>query len=365
MVEAWIEGSPATLETAIEQAARLLQSSRMPVIAGLGTDVGGARAAIGLAQSIGAAIDHMHSAALLRDLDVMREAGMMVTTPNEARLRADLLLLVGPGLIDVWPEMPERLFVRPAAHGRRQPRRIVWLCPGGEGEDAGVSPEIEIIGRDPAMLPTLLAALRARCAGRPVRSTPIAASELEALARKLAEAKFGVTVWSAADHDGLTIEMLCGLVKDLNNTTRFSGLPLAPPDNAAAVQQVSGWLTAFPPRTGFGRRYPDHDPWRFDAARLVDSGEADCALWISSYGAVAPSWKRAIPLIALATRADALACRPDVAIAVGVPGIDHDAVEHLPDTATLAAVKARTATKAISVAECVSRIAAALALASC
>ena len=40
----------------------------------------------------------MHSAALMRDLDSLRETGVMLTTPGEARVRADVLLLVGDGL---------------------------------------------------------------------------------------------------------------------------------------------------------------------------------------------------------------------------------------------------------------------------
>jgi formylmethanofuran dehydrogenase subunit B len=183
---------------------------------------------------------------------------------------------------------------------------------------------------------------------------------LDALVAKLAQARFGVAIWSAAEHDGLTIEMLCGLVKDLNAMTRFSSLPLAPPDNAAGVQQVSGWLTGLPPRTGFGRGYPEHDPWRFDAVRLVDSGEADCALWISAYRDAAPAWTRKVPLIALAAKPDGFAHPPEITIAVGRPGIDHDAVEHLPASGTLASLTARDPTSALSVAEAVGRIAAAL-----
>jgi formylmethanofuran dehydrogenase subunit B len=48
MNHAWIAGKPAALETAIAEAAKLLGASRYPLIAGLGTDVAGARAAIAL-----------------------------------------------------------------------------------------------------------------------------------------------------------------------------------------------------------------------------------------------------------------------------------------------------------------------------
>src|SRR5262249_60339739 len=95
MGSAWIDGRPVELQAACAEAARLLDQSRLPLIAGLGTDVAGARAAIRLAQRLGGVIDHMHSDALLRDLDVMRGASMMGTTAAEARLRADVLLLVG------------------------------------------------------------------------------------------------------------------------------------------------------------------------------------------------------------------------------------------------------------------------------
>jgi formylmethanofuran dehydrogenase subunit B len=103
MEHAWIAGEPATLEAAIVAAAKLLAASRSPLIAGLGTDVAGARAAVSLAEKVGAVVDHMHADALLCNLDVMRSSGVLVTTPTEAQVRADTLLLVGPGLDATWP----------------------------------------------------------------------------------------------------------------------------------------------------------------------------------------------------------------------------------------------------------------------
>ena len=343
------------MQDAVAEAAKLLGASRMPVIAGLGTDVAGARAAISLAQKLRGAIDHMHSAALLRDLDVMREGGMMITTPNEARLRADLLLLVGPGLNEAWADLDTRLLAR---RDDREPRRIVWLCPGHAGDAARAQAAMSIIGDSPADLPTMLAELRARCAGRPVTAQD--AQALNALAIELRQARFGVAVWSADALDQLTLDMLCGLVRDLNASTRFSGLPLAPADNAAGVQQVSGWMTGFPLRTGFCRGYAEHDPWRFDAVRLVESGEADCAVWISGYRATSPSWSRDVPLILLAPAPSNPPRVAEVTFAVGRPGIEHDSVAYLPTTGTLAVLNARASADVISVAAAIERIAAAL-----
>jgi formylmethanofuran dehydrogenase subunit B len=358
MHHAWIDGTPAELDAAAATAARLLDASRQCLVAGLGTDVAGARAAIVLAQRIGAVIDHMNADALLRDLDVLREAGVMLTTPSETITRADTLLLVGPGIADSSTALPLHGAAREGGDGVPMDRRTFWLCPG---RHAGAAGGITTVGLEARDLPVLLAALRARVNGRPAGPSPVPTPVLDEAADGLKAARFGVAVWSAAELDALAIEMLCGLVADLNATTRFSGLPLAPGDNAIGVLQVCGWMTGFPPRTGLGRSYPDHDTWQYRAARLVDSGEADCVLWISAYRAAAPEWSGDPPTIALAPADARFQKRPRVHIAVGAPGRDHDSVEHHARIGTLAAVAATQRSNALSVADAIASIAAHLA----
>lgn len=358
MGHAWIDGNPVALDAAAAEAARLLRAARLPVIAGLGTDIAGARAAIALAQQLGGVVDHMHSDALLRDLAVMRGAGAIMTTPNEARLRADTVLAIGSAL-QLWPELQQNLQRPPPAPeigSDRGERRVFGLCaPRGQTAAAGS----RAIGRGLDELPALLAGLRARVAGRPVHSAPALRRSLDALAADLQAARFGIAVWWSAELDALAIEMLCALVDDLNARTRFAGLAVAPPDNAAGVVQVCGWTTGFPPRTSFGRGRAEHDPWRHDARRLIASREADCVLWISAYEAAAPGPTGGLPLIAL-TGADRRPAGARVVIQVGRPGLDHDAVEHVPMTGTLATVAARAPRDTVSVAQAIARIASCL-----
>jgi formylmethanofuran dehydrogenase subunit B len=134
-----------------------------------------------------------------------------------------------------------------------------------------------------------------------------------------------------------------------------------PGDHAAGVLDVCGWMTGFPMRTGFSRGFPEHDPWRFDARRLVESGEADCALWISAYRAAAPDWAASLPTIALTGAAANFRRPPRVHVAVGRPGLDHDAVERFAPTGALARTEAMHKRQAISVAHAIRRIASALA----
>ena len=218
---------------------------------------------------------------------------------------------------------------------------------------------IETVGAgEGATLAARLAALRALVKGRTVsRRSGRPDEDLERLAHALREARFGVAVWSSRHLDPLVIEMLNGLVRDLNEKTRFSALPLPPPDNGAGVMMTCGWMTGFPPRTRLGSDGPQHDPWRFDAERLFAEEEADCGVWISALGSPLPQWARKSPLsIALCGRDAALAAEPRVRFVVGRPGVDHDAVLYSADAGTLVAAGASAPSSTPSVAATLRRI---------
>ena len=210
----------------------------------------------------------------------------------------------------------------------------MWIGPGRGGAQAG---GLTVQTLDSLDLKVTLAALRARVGGRAVHAGKSTLKKLDEFASVLKNARFGVAVWGGEELDSLSVEMLQGLIRDLNKTVRFSGLPIDSGANASGVVQTSGWMTGFPVRTSFGRGFPEHDTWRFDATRMIESGEADAALWISAYEGVAPQWKRNIPLIALASAQTAFAKVPQVCIDVGCPGIDHDGVEFAQETGSLIA----------------------------
>jgi len=301
----------------------------------------------------------------------LRGTGVMLVTPGEARVRADVVLLVGDGLTETWPDLAERVLEPPARpDGVDVKRRIVWLAPAIGARIRGFEGNIEIWRAERgATLAVNLAALRARVKNRPVANRRTARfglplSSLDSIATTIKAARFGVAVWTAGSLGALEIEMIHGLVRDLNETTRFSTLPLPPPDNGAGVLAACGWMTGFPMRTGFGAGAPLHDPWRFDAERLVASAETDCVLWISALSAAAPALSSAASFIALCEPTAQFAKEPNVRFVVGRPGIDHDAVMHSSDAGTLVAVRASERSAAPSVAEALERIAACLGEAS-
>nr|WP_294506776.1 hypothetical protein [uncultured Rhodopila sp.] len=383
LARAWLNGQPVPAARAAAAAASLLAGSRSAVVAGMGTDVAGVRASVALAQAIGGSIDHMDAQAVFANLEVMRRAGWIVTTPLQTRARADLVLLVGDGLVEAWPDMAERLALSEAPTVAGGSRKVVHLCPGGtlppswpglSGQPiparAGIggpdkpghedrATTLRTIAAGKPILPAL-AALRAMVAGRNTSLDETAAAPLRGLAATLAASRFGVAVWSSAALDTLAVEMLCGLIDDLNKTTRFAGLPLAPANGAEAVAQALTWITGFPPRTGFAAPAPRHDRWRFDAQRLIGSGEADAAVWISAFSAKPPDWDKTVPTIALVPAGTAFRTPPQVVFEVGCPGRDHDAMLFDPAPGGIVFCAASAPSAAASVAATLAAITAAL-----
>ena len=359
MSTATLDGKSIGLDEAYQHAASLLGAARFPLVAGLGADALGARAAILLAERLRGAYDHLASDISLRDVEVTRSFGIFVTTPNEARLRADLVLLVGSSLSAQWPGIFDRLALGQAPQRGAQSgalRQVVWLgADAAEAAKAGAN--VKTIAATAEQIPGVLAVWRARLGGRPVALEPAKVELIDALVASFKAARFGVVVWSSTESDALTIEMLQALVTDLNVTTRFTGVPIGARSGAAGVTQVSGWLTGVPPRTGFGRGYPEHDPWRFEARRLVESGESDAALWISAYDGEAPSWSSdKVPLVTLAPTGAAV--KRGLHIEVGRPGETHDGVEFSQEIGAFTLRKATKPSPLPSVAEAIREISA-------
>ncbi|MFE1601846.1 formyltransferase [Methylobacterium sp. ID0610] len=302
---AWVKGQATDPDAALAAAADLLRRARAPVVAGLSADVAAVQAAFRLARSIGASLDTVSSDGLYADLGALAAGGAMTTTPAEAVGRADLVLVLGDRaaeaaiLADLAASGPSR--GRAAGSGR-----TILSLAAGQGADFAAGA---------AGLPAAIGLLRALVAGRIAGETP-----LSDLAGRLGAARYGVILYDPAEIGGLGAEMLNGLVKDLNETTRVFALPLSDPHQGRAVAQVAAWTTAQGPRVGFGRGYPEHDPWRFAASRLAEAGEADAALWLGSLPAPRPGWLATVPSIALLGAPDG--SEAEIVLAVAVPGED-------------------------------------------
>jgi formylmethanofuran dehydrogenase subunit B len=356
-----VDGRPAGLDAAVARAAAILSAARLPLVAGLGTDTAGMRAALRLAERVGAAVDHAGTKGLLANLAAMRTGGWVTGTLAEIRNRADFFLLVGGDGADVAPRLEERVLRPPRTlDGEESPvRRIVQL--------GGAAPSLPGIEHLPYPQEKLLAAvgtLRARLAGRRLPEGADSDGTLEKLAAAMAAARYAVIVWAAGglpDAEPL-VAHLAELSKDLNRNGRAVGLPLAGGDNVIGANQVATWQTGVPLPLGLAQGVPEHDPPRWSATALLDRGAADALLWLSTFSDLEPP-ATAVPTVLLA-RAGFTPARPvEVLIPVGVPGLDHSGSLYRTDGVVSLPLRQLRATALPSAAGVLQRIAEALSVA--
>lgn len=343
-----ISGKTASLAEACARAAEILAHSRLPLVAGLATDIAGAKAAMELAERARGVVDHAGSDAMFRNFFVLMDRGWMTTTLGEVKNRMDLLVVVGTDVVSRFPRFFERFVWNSEALFKPEPgaRQVVFLGAGLNTEAArgpdGHAPRL--IACDHARLAEVFAALRALHRGRPVQATEVGGASLEQLRRlldRMKKAKYGVVTWVAADLPDaggeLIVEAICELVIDLNESGKMCCLPLGGTDNALGAAQVCTWQAGFPLRTSFASGRPAYDPRLFSWRRILAEGEADALVWVSAFRADDLPVDAAIPAVVVGAPGIDFRREPEVYIPVGIPGLDHaghvvrtDSVASLP-----------------------------------
>ena len=368
--EANIQGAPVPLEQAVNAAAKILRRSKKPLIAGLGTDIHGIRAALRLAETTGALLRHKQQGPASHNLKVMQSRGWIMTTLAEVKNRADVVVFVGDGVTRKHPRFIERCLNAPHSMflGKNGARKLAYLGRPAREEMWQFSPAPVVISRrdsrrNPAGIADNLALLRARLKGerRLGRERLSAAAErkLNLVASMLKEADYAVLVWSPAalpeEHADLIIESLSDLIRDLNQTRRAAGLTLSGNEGGGAFQSVAAWQTGLPPlNIDFAGGYPATGST--DDSRA--SGDADSLVWISTFAADKPPASD-FPVIALSPY-PAAGAKAEVYLPVGIPGLDHGGVLTRTDSVVSLPLKPARPFSGDSVAGVIDRILARL-----
>jgi formylmethanofuran dehydrogenase subunit B len=321
-----IDGQPVTLQQAIDKAVELLGAAQFPAIVAA-TDVDGARAAIELAQQCGGVIEHPDSTALLRTLDVMQHQGWLSTSLSEARNRADLFVIFGENIFELYPRLNERV-LQPPQKLFEGSRSSVLIGPQHIPADAPA--DASIIPAGAAQFGMLAGTLRALLRNAPVsagNNIDIDIDHLKDLAERLKTAAYPVIVWAAQEfafpHAELALQNLISLVRELSAHNRCVALALAGGNGDISAVQVNSWRCGFPLRTAFNRGYPDYDPYHYDYQKLLASGEADVLVWLDGFGNGRKPPAVTQPSIVLGYPGISFDQPPAVYIPIGLAGIDH------------------------------------------
>ena len=320
--EARLKGVPATYEQAVIAAARLLKKSCKPLIAGLGTDVDGSRAALQLAENTDAALLHTQEQQGAHNLKALQVRGGIMTTLAEVKNRADTIILIGNNVTGDYPRFIERFINNPHSLFTGRNRKLAYLGrPGRKELDACVDHDPVVISGRGAEIADNLALVRATSVQGQLpghNRVPAAKNrKLNQVAGMIRDAHYGVMVWSPAalpqDHADLVINSIQDLLRDLNTRQRFAGLSLGGSNGGVSFQNVATWQTGFPAGINFRSGQP--------SATGMDTSDADSLLWISAFSDETPPALDVPTIILSAYRSRARDA--DVYIPIGIPGIDH------------------------------------------
>jgi len=342
-VTAQVDGKGVTLDQATARAAEILSAATQPVFLSAGTDVGGMRTLLELAERSGGVVDHVNGDAALRNLLVLQNTGWVSTTLTEVRNRCDLLVVAGSEVGTRFPRFFERCVENRESMFDGGKREIVFLGtpPAGFESEHAVS----VMQVAPRQLGDIFAALRCLLTRRKLRATEIAGialADLAALLERMQSARYGVLTWTAAElnfpHAELAIQSACELVQQLNEQSRFAVLPLAGNDGDLTAVQAATWQTGYPLRVSFGGGAPAFDPLHFRAERLIARSEADALVFVNALDPDRAPPASGVPTILLG-RPGTSSERASVFIPLATPGLHH--AGHLFRTDNVVAIRVR------------------------
>ena len=273
-----LDGAPLDWDEAYARAAAILKSARAPLIYGLSrSTTEGQRAAVALADFLGATIDTTASSGHAPSIVALQQVGESTCTLGEVKQRADFVLFWGCDPVATHPRHIERYC---------PPTASIFVV---DSEETGTAKLAEVFVRIPpdrnwdALWMLRMLAKRIPCEASP---------ELVALAARMKACRFGVVFFGSGLTRGRlahrTVEALLQLVTDLNDHTepdtrrRFYARRLRRYGDIAGADSVLTWQTGYPFGVNFATGYPRYNPGEFTAPELLARGEVDAALILGS-----------------------------------------------------------------------------------
>lgn len=331
-----IESQPSSIGDAVQRAVQILQSARAPLIYGLSrSSTDGQRAAVALADRIGANIDTTASLCHASSVMALQVVGEQTCTLGEVRNRADLVVFWGSNPVVSHPRHQERYSVFPTGEfrpGGRSDRMVIVAdikaTPSTEQADLFLPIEP---GRDLEALWTL----RCLVQGIPVppeASTGAPLDLLRDVAQRMKSCRFGIVFFGLGlSTTGLghhNVEALLQLVRELNDYTRFYARRMRVQGDVTGADLVLAWQTGYPFSVNLSRGYPRYNPGEYSAQDLLEQGEVDACLFLGSEGVkrfspAARDALRHVPTIVLDHPTVDSQVAPTVRFTTGVYGIHY------------------------------------------
>ncbi len=282
-------GVEITLDAAIDEAADILRQARSPLFYGLSqSSTEGQRAAVALADRLGATIDTTASEGHAPSILALQQVGESTCSLGEIRNRADLVIYWGSDPIQWQPRHLDRYSMRPGMltpRGRADRTLIVVDTKQTEtSELADIVLNIEP-HQDFEALWTLRGLLKGieptegACTGLPLDQLRDLAQRMRSCRCGIVFFGYGLVLQPMGNHN---VEALLQLVTDLNQETRFYARRMRVGGDVSGADSVLCWQTGYPFSVNFARGFPRYNPNEFSAADMLERGEPDALVLVGS-----------------------------------------------------------------------------------
>ncbi|MBI5254075.1 MAG: formylmethanofuran dehydrogenase subunit B [Euryarchaeota archaeon] len=333
------------VEEAINEAAKILASSKRPLLFGWATTSCEAhRVGIALAEELGAIIDSCTSVCHGPSELALHDVGYPTVTLGEVKNRADLVIYWGANPMHAHPRHLSRYSIFPRGYFRErgsQDRELI-VVDVRKTDTAKIANKF--IQVKPGQDYELLGALRVIVNGGDIAQEEVAGiakEEVYAVAEKMKNCQWGIIFFG----QGLTmspgkirnIDNAISLTKDLNRYTKFSIMMMRGHYNVTGFSEVLAWQCGYPFAVDFSRGYPRYNPGETAANDVLQRGAVDAALIVGS-DPVSHFPQRSverlakIPLIAVEPHWTPTTELADVIIPSAIVGIEVEGTAYRMDT---------------------------------
>jgi formylmethanofuran dehydrogenase subunit B len=281
---------PLDRDEAIAEAVAMLRAARNPLIYGLSrSSTEGQRAAVALADFLGANIDTTASEGHAPSLLALQESGESTCSLGEVRHRADLVIFWGSNPVVSHPRHLERYALWPK--GNRLPNgRVDRTLVVVDTERTATAELADLFlpvpaDRDFEALWTLRLLLQGREPAEGV-DTGLPLEQLRDLAERMKRCQYGVVFFgyglARQPLGNRVVEALLRLTMELNRFTRFQARRMRVLGDVSGADNVLCWQTGYPFSVNLSRGYPRYNPGEYSASDLLARGETDLVLFVGS-----------------------------------------------------------------------------------
>ena len=150
---------------------------------------------------------------------------------------------------------------------------------------------------------------------------------MAALVTNIEQSRYGVILYDNVAAEQSFLSPLFGLVRTLNDRSRWVCLGLGGASNGAGAEQVLTWRTGYPRCVDFSQGFPRYNPRDFAAERLLERGEVDAAIVVcddpeAHFSKAALARLRQIPTVLIDWKETIMWPDAAVAIRVAMPGVE-------------------------------------------